>query len=76
VLQQSYKLNDLFNQFNQYLTYKSFQARKGQIVNVSFVEAPRQRNTKAQNEPLKEGLISEELQDNPRVDAPKDMDAH
>ena len=54
---------------------KGFSARKGEIVDASFVEAPRQRNTKEQNAMLKQGLIPSEFDKNPAVKCQKDTDA-
>lgn len=75
LLTKQNQLSNLFNQFNQYLGNKGFQARKGQIVDASFVEAPRQRNTREQNQTIKDGLIPAEFQRNPHVSAQKDTDA-
>jgi len=75
LLTKQNKLKSLFNTFSQYLNNKGFSARKGQIVDASFVEAPRQRNTLEQNATIKEGLIPSEFDKNPAVKCQKDMDA-
>lgn len=75
LLTQQNKLKSLFNTFSQYLGNKGFSAQKGQIVDASFIEAPRQRNTREQNETIKEGLIPSEFSENPAVLSQKDMDA-
>ncbi len=42
-------MKDLFLDFEAQLHAKGFIARKGQIVDASFVEAPKQRNTRNKN---------------------------
>ena len=41
--------------FNRHLDELGFQASKGQIVDASIVAAPRQRNSRAENEAIKAG---------------------
>jgi IS5 family transposase len=65
----------LFDRFNEELDHQGFQAKSGLIVDGSFVEVPRQRNTKAENEQIKNGEIPETLSANPHVLAQKDTDA-
>jgi IS5 family transposase len=45
----------LFARFHQYLLEHGFLARKGQIVDASIVEAPRQRNSREENERVRAG---------------------
>jgi IS5 family transposase len=45
----------LFEQFDGYLRDHGFAARKGQIVDASIVQTPRQRNTRRENEQIKAG---------------------
>lgn len=45
----------LFDQFEEYLKSRGYEARKGQIIDASLVSAPRQRNTKEENERIKKG---------------------
>ena len=75
LLTKQNQLSNLFNRFNQYLDNRGLYARKGQIVDASFVEAPRQRNTREQNQTIKDGLIPAEFLDNPHVASQKDTDA-
>ena len=49
--------------------------KSGLIVDGSFVEVPRQRNTKAENEQIKKGEIPETFSANPHILAQKDCDA-
>lgn len=50
-------------------------AREGVMVDATFVEVPKQRNTRQQNEEIKEGDVPEEFQGQPRLLAQKDLDA-
>ena len=68
-------IKDLFNDFDAQLHSNGFVARKGQIMDASFVEAPRQRNTKAENEAIKNGDVPDSFKDNPNQARQKDLDA-
>ena len=46
---------ELFAAFNARLTDRGFLTRQGQIIDASFVEVPRQRNRRAENEAIKRG---------------------
>ena len=50
---------DLFEQFDGYLRDHGFAARKGQIVDASIVQVPRQRNTREENARIKAGRADE-----------------
>lgn len=45
----------LFDQFDKYLRKNGFAARKGQIIDASIVQAPKQRNSRDNNQKIKEG---------------------
>jgi IS5 family transposase len=45
----------LFKQFTDYLKENGFAARKGQIIDASIIQAPKQRNTREENEIIKTG---------------------
>lgn len=49
----------LFKEFDQFLEEKGFCARKGQIIDASIVEAPRQRNSREENRQIKAGQVPE-----------------
>lgn len=51
---------ELFNLFNKQLESKHIITHTGTIVDATFVEAPRQRNTKDENKGIKAGEIPEE----------------
>jgi IS5 family transposase len=65
----------LFDRFNAMLDACGFAVKSGLIVDGSFVEVPRQRNTKEENEQIKKGEIPESFSANPLVLAQKDCDA-
>jgi transposase, IS5 family len=49
--------------------------KNGSVVDATFVEVPRQRNTRHENQQIKEGGIPEEWRENPDKMAQKDVDA-
>jgi IS5 family transposase len=63
------------DRFNQQLDQQGYQVKKGQIVDASFVDAPKQRNNRAQNAQIKAGEIPEWFLENAHVKAQKDTDA-
>ena len=65
----------LFYLFDYQLSDQGYQAKKGQIVDASFVDVPKQRNSKEENKQIKEGITPEKFIDNPNVGAQKDTDA-
>jgi IS5 family transposase len=65
----------LFDRFETYLQAQGFEAKSGTIIDGSFVEVPKQRNTKEENEQIKKGAIPESLSSNPHVLSQKDVDA-
>lgn len=66
-------MEELFRIFDGHLRENGFMAMKGQIVDASIVEAPRQRNSREENRLIKEGEIPEEWPENKR--RRKDVDA-
>jgi IS5 family transposase len=65
----------LFAQFRNYLDNLGLYINKGQIVDASFVEVPRQRNTKAEASKIKSGEGDDLWNDNPYKKRQKDIDA-
>lgn len=65
----------LFVDFELHLQEKGYSARKGQIVDASFVEAPRQRNSREENEAIKKGEVPPTLSQNRACLRQKDLDA-
>ncbi len=70
---------ELFELFNQQMEAQGIITHTGTIVDATFVDAPRQRNTREENESIKSGEIPEEWKaDDPKAKhkyAQKDTDA-
>lgn len=64
----------LFARFDAHLKERGYLAMGGQIIHASIIEAPRQRNTDAEKEDLKEGRIPEEWAAKPAKLRQKDRD--
>ena len=65
----------LFEKCEQYLYESGITARKGQIVDVSFVDTPRQRNSREENKQIKEGRVPKDWNNDSRKLCQKDTDA-
>lgn len=65
----------LFNQFKNHLELKKLIFNEGQLVDASFTIAPRQRNTREENEKIKNGEGDELWNDKPHKKCHKDIDA-
>ena len=65
----------LFERFERELVRQGFAAKGGYLVDGSFVEVPKQRNTKEENDEIKAGNVPETISENPHVLAQKDTDA-
>ena len=65
----------LFDDFNHQLDQRGYKAQQGQIVDASFVDVPRQRNTREENDQIKAGQSPARFQDKAHVGAQKDTDA-
>lgn len=65
----------LFEAFSAHLESQGLIAREGSIIDASFTEAPRQRNSREQNQRIKEGERPEEFDTNPAVGRQKDSEA-
>ena len=68
-------IKPLFHRFNEYLESKGYAARKGQMVDASIVDAPKQRNSREENAQIKSGDTPERFETNPNVGRQKDTDA-
>lgn len=68
-------VEQLFELFIQQLIVLGLIAHQGSIVDASFVEVPRQRNSRQENKEIKENKIPERFEENPNVKSHKDMDA-
>jgi len=68
-------VEELFDMFLKELDKLGLIVNEGKIVDASFVEVPRQRNSKEENKQIKEGVIPERFEANPHVKSQKDTDA-
>ena len=70
-------LDDMFAQFNGLLEQEGLITHEGTIVDATFVEAPKQRNRREENEAIKSGKVPEEWQkpENQHKLSQKDTDA-
>ena len=65
----------LFERFDRELRSAGYLAMSGQLVDASIVAAPKQRNTRAEKQAIKEGRVPEAWQDRPAKLRQKDRDA-
>lgn len=65
----------LFETFHSALQARGMFARKGQIVDATFVEVPRQRNSREENARIKTGASPDGWEDHPQKARQKDVDA-
>jgi len=65
----------LFARFHEQLAARGYVARAGQIIDATFVEVPRQRNTREENAGIKAGEPPEAWQETPAKQRQKDVDA-
>ena len=65
----------LFEQFRRHLDNLGLYVNEGKIIDASFVEVPRQRNKKEENEIIKSGEGADLWNDHPHKKRQKDIDA-
>ena len=68
-------LEPLFGLFHAALETKGMFARKGQLVDATFVEVPRQRNSREDNATIKSGQVPAGWEGQPEKACQKDVDA-
>jgi len=68
-------VEDLFVLFNNQLESKGLIFNEGQLIDASFTVAPRQRNTREENEKIKNGEGDDLWNDQPHKKCHKDIDA-
>lgn len=66
---------ELFEKFSSLLELHGLIAHEGKIIDASFVEAPRQRNSKEKNKEIKSGKTPKEWDNKPNKKRQKDVDA-
>jgi len=67
--------DSLFKAFGEYLEANGLIARKGQMIDASFVEVPRQHNTREENELIKNSQTPADWSSKPSKARQKDTDA-
>jgi len=75
VLTKSNIAETLFELFTTRLKELGLVANEGRIVDASFVEVPKQRNKKEENDQIKEGFIPKNWENKPNMLRQKDTDA-
>jgi len=74
-LTKSGLIEELFTTFNTFLEAKELIFNEGQMIDASFTVAPRQRNTREENEKIKNGEGNDLWNDKPHKKKNKDIDA-
>lgn len=65
----------LFARFDCALTERGYCAQKGMVIDARIVEAPKQRNTREDNELISQGLMPAAWRDEPAKQRQKDLEA-
>ncbi len=68
-------VEELFALFLVELKKLNLVVNEGKIVDASFIEAPRGRNSRDENKQIKQGEVPQRIQENPHVKSQKDLDA-
>jgi len=68
-------IDDLFQEFKSFLETRALILNEGQMIDASFTVAPRQRNTREENEKIKNGEGDGLWNDKPHKKSHKDIDA-
>ena len=68
-------VEELFDLFDEFLKNKGYLARGGQIIDATIVSAPKQHNSREDNETIKEGETPEDWKSKPAKNHQKDKDA-
>ncbi|MFM7220163.1 MAG: IS5 family transposase [Nodosilinea sp.] len=68
-------IEELFQQFEQYLQTAGYEAKGGQIIDATIIPVPVQRNSREENKQIKNGEIPAEWKEEPDKLAQKDVDA-
>jgi IS5 family transposase len=75
VLTKQNMIEKLFDRFTRHLEAQGLITNKGSIIDASFVEVPRQRNSREENAKIKEGTIPGDWEEDPCKLRQKDTDA-
>jgi IS5 family transposase len=69
------RVKKLFRRFERHLKEAGLMGREGKIIDASFVDVPRQRNRREENEEIKSGKVPESFQENENRLEQKDLEA-
>ena len=75
ILTKANAVEKLFEKFHDELEKHGYIGNEGKIIDASFVEVPRQRNSREENKEIKGGNVPEDWQENPHKLSQKDIDA-
>lgn len=68
-------VDELFALFLTELEKLNLIVNEGKIIDASFIEVPKQRNSRAENTKIKAGITPESFEENPNKKSQKDLDA-
>ncbi|SNA76701.1 IS5 family transposase [Flavobacterium psychrophilum] len=68
-------IDELFQLFLKELELLNFIINEGKIIDASFIEVPKQRNSRAENTQIKSGNTPESFEENSNKKSQKDLDA-
>jgi IS5 family transposase len=68
-------IEEIFGHFEQYLRDEGYEARGGQIIDATIVPVPIQRNSRSENQDIKDGKVPEGWEESPERLRQKDFDA-
>lgn len=68
-------MKKLFKRFDSHLASRGLVGKEGKIIDASFVDVPRQRNSRDDNDKIKAGEVPESFTQNKNVGEQKDVDA-
>ena len=75
ILSKAGTFDALFDKFRSFLDSKGLSFNEGKIIDASFVEAPKQRNTHEENKQITSGNCKDLWKDKPHKKSHKDIDA-
>jgi IS5 family transposase len=75
LLTQAGVIRRVFNKFDRYLQNQGFRAKKGQLIDATLVEVPRQEMTEEEKKQVEAGETPEDWEENPAKLCQKDLDA-
>jgi IS5 family transposase len=69
------RVKKLFRRFERHLKEAGLMGHEGKIIDASFVDVPRQRNSREENEEIKSGKVPESFKENENQLEQKDVEA-